>query len=86
MFPARPTDRTDSLRTQAYDHHSLPDGFPSLSPNNACQTFISTTSVALSLLLVFRTNAGYGRWDEARKMWGQLINRSRDMIRQVRCD
>ena len=31
--------------------------------------------------LVFRTNASYGRWDEARKMWGLMINRSRDIVR-----
>lgn len=66
----------------AYDTHSLPEGFPSLAPNNACSAFVSNTSVALSLLLVFRTNAGYGRWDEARKMWGLLINRTRDLMRQ----
>ncbi len=65
-----------------YDAHALPDSFPSLAPNAACQAFISNTSVALSLLLVFRTNASYGRWDEARKMWGGLLNRSRDIMRQ----
>ncbi|KAI3434870.1 hypothetical protein D9Q98_002924 [Chlorella vulgaris] len=40
------------------------------------------TSFALSLLLVFRTNSSYARWDEARKMWGQIVNRSRDFVRQ----
>ncbi len=39
--------------------------------------------MALSVLLVFRTNAAYGRWDEARKMMGMVLNRSRDLIRQV---
>jgi predicted membrane chloride channel (bestrophin family) len=39
--------------------------------------------MALSLLLVFRTNAAYSRWDEARKMMGMVLNRSRDLIRQV---
>eukprot|EP00798_Chlamydomonas_sp_ICE-L_P018760 gene18760-25292_t len=48
----------------------------------AAQAFITHTSVALSLLLVFRTNTSYGRWDEARKMWGLLLNRSRDLMRQ----
>jgi len=41
------------------------------------------TSFALSLLLVFRTNASYGRWDEARKMWGMVLNRTRDICRLV---
>ncbi|KAG2451668.1 hypothetical protein HYH02_003448 [Chlamydomonas schloesseri] len=65
-----------------YDQHMLPEGFPTLAPNAACSAFISNTSVALSLLLVFRTNSSYGRWDEARKMWGGLLNRSRDIMRQ----
>ncbi len=42
------------------------------------------TSFALSLLLVFRTNTGYSRWLEARKVWGGILNRSRDLVRQVR--
>lgn len=41
------------------------------------------TSFALSLLLVFRTNASYGRWDESRKLWGGVVNRTRDLTRQV---
>ena len=40
-------------------------------------------TMALSLLLVFRTNTAYARWDEARKMKGLLLNRSRDLMRQV---
>lgn len=41
------------------------------------------TSFALSLLLVFRTNASYGRWLEGRKLWGSVTNRSRDIARQA---
>lgn len=41
------------------------------------------TSFALSLLLVFRTNASYARWVDARKLWGGVVNRSRDVTRQV---
>lgn len=44
---------------------------------------VSLTSFALSLLLVFRTNSSYGRFDEARKMWGLMLNRSRDIVRQA---
>mmetsp|Transcript_19332 Transcript_19332/g.25533 ORF Transcript_19332/g.25533 Transcript_19332/m.25533 type:complete len:501 (-) Transcript_19332:527-2029(-) len=36
---------------------------------------------SLSLLLVFRTKNCYERWDGARKMWGLMINRSRDVVR-----
>ncbi|MFM2369512.1 MAG: hypothetical protein RL619_1822 [Bacteroidota bacterium] len=32
----------------------------------------------ISLLLVFRTNTAYDRWWEGRKMWGALVNNSRN--------
>jgi putative membrane protein len=34
---------------------------------------------ALGVLLVLRTNAGYDRWWEARKLWGGIVNQSRDL-------
>src|SRR4051794_28994625 len=47
--------------------------------------FSSTThtlvGVALGLLLVFRTNASYDRFWEGRKMWGAIINESRNLGR-----
>ena len=36
---------------------------------------------SLGLLLVFRTNTAYARWDEARKNWGLNINHTRDLTR-----
>lgn len=33
----------------------------------------------LSLLLVFRTNTAYDRWWEGRKLWGSLVNNSRNL-------
>lgn len=33
----------------------------------------------ISLLLVFRTNTAYDRWWEGRRMWGSLVNSSRNM-------
>jgi putative membrane protein len=33
----------------------------------------------LSLLLVLRTNAGYERWWEGRRLWGDIVNRSRSL-------
>jgi putative membrane protein len=33
----------------------------------------------LSILLALRTNAGYERWWEGRKLWGDLVNRSRNL-------
>ncbi len=34
---------------------------------------------AISMLLVFRTNTAYDRWWEGRKMWGGLVNCSRNL-------
>ncbi|KAI8466344.1 MAG: Bestrophin, RFP-TM, chloride channel-domain-containing protein [Monoraphidium minutum] len=58
----------------------LPEGLPSIQLTS--KEPFGLTSFALSLLLVFRTNSSYGRWDEARKMWGLVLNRSRDVVRQ----
>lgn len=35
---------------------------------------------ALAVLLVLRTNSGYDRWWEARKLWGGIVNQSRNLI------
>lgn len=35
--------------------------------------------VILGLILVFRVNAGYERWWEARKLWGSVVNQSRNL-------
>ena len=42
------------------------------------------TSFALSLLLVFRTNSSYGRWNEGRRRFGRITTTCRDICRQVR--
>lgn len=39
--------------------------------------------VALGLLLVFRTNASYDRFWEGRRLWGNIINDSRNLARQA---
>lgn len=41
----------------------------------------SLVSVALGLLLVFRTNAAYDRFWEGRKLWGAMVNSSRNLAR-----
>ncbi|CAI6004589.1 unnamed protein product [Closterium sp. NIES-65] len=58
----------------------LPEWAPVLHISNLP---FSLTAPALSFLLVFRTNASYGRFDEARKMWGLMLNRTRDITRQA---
>jgi len=35
--------------------------------------------LVLSLILVFRTNTAYDRWWEGRKLWGALVNNSRNL-------
>lgn len=37
--------------------------------------------LALGLLLVFRTNASYDRFWEGRKLWGGMVNETRNLIR-----
>jgi ion channel-forming bestrophin family protein len=36
------------------------------------------------ILLVFRTNSAYERWWEGRRLWGQLVNDSRNLIIKVK--
>jgi ion channel-forming bestrophin family protein len=43
----------------------------------------SLMGFAISMLLVFRTNTAYDRWWEARKLWGQLVNVSRNTAIKV---
>lgn len=39
----------------------------------------STIGFVLSLLLAYRTNTAYERWWEGRKLWGSLVNNSRNL-------
>lgn len=40
--------------------------------------------IVMGVLLVFRTNSAYERWWEGRKLWGQLVNDSRNMCLKLR--
>lgn len=42
-------------------------------------TMHSLLGFAISMLLVFRTNTAYDRWWEGRKLWGALVNNSRNL-------
>src|SRR4051812_8964752 len=54
-----------------------------------CVTFRSTTVMhsllgfVISLLLVFRTNTAYDRWWEGRRLWGDLVNNSRNLMMKI---
>jgi ion channel-forming bestrophin family protein len=37
------------------------------------------SGAVLAFILVMRVNAGHDRWWEARKLWGQLVNQSRNL-------
>ncbi len=37
----------------------------------------------LTIFLGFRTNSAYGRWWEARTLWGGIINKSRTLVREA---
>lgn len=39
---------------------------------------------AISMLLVFRTNTAYDRWWEGRRLWGSLVNSSRNLSIKLR--
>jgi ion channel-forming bestrophin family protein len=43
----------------------------------------SLLGVILSIVLVFRTNTAYDRWWEGRKLWGALVNHSRNLTIQI---
>lgn len=53
-------------------------------------TFKNSTAIhslvgfVLSLLLVFRTNTAYERWWEGRKLWGAVVNDSRNLAMKIR--
>jgi len=41
---------------------------------------VEVSGAALALFLVLRTNAGYERWWEGRKLWGGIVNQSRNVV------
>jgi ion channel-forming bestrophin family protein len=43
----------------------------------------SLLGIVLGLFLVFRTNSAYERWWEGRKMWGGLVNSSRNFALKI---
>jgi putative membrane protein len=58
-------------------------GWPKAVSKDYIEAFI-LTSFAVSLLLVFRANASYDRWWEARKAFGNMFNVVRNLSRMAR--
>ena len=44
---------------------------------------VAVLGTVIGLILAFRTNSCYGRWWEARKLWGAIVNDSRSWTRQL---
>jgi len=58
-----------------FDHHGLPVsqvGIANIVPG-----------IVLGLLLVFRTNTAYERFWEGRKLWGSIVNTTRNLSRKI---
>jgi len=53
--------------------------FPETSHLRNISALHSLLGFVISLLLVFRTNTAYDRWWEGRKLWGALVNNSRNL-------
>ena len=49
-------------RTEGLDHITV-DNLP-----------VTVIGAALGIFVSFRTNAGYDRWWEGRKLWGRMVN------------
>ncbi len=75
------TDPRASFRSLAYPPMSVPSWFSTA----VCTPVQPHTLLgsALGLLLVFRTNAAYQRFQEGRKLWEQVLNVSRDIARMT---
>lgn len=43
----------------------------------------SLLGIVLGLFLVFRTNSSYDRWWEGRKLWGSLVNNTRNLALKI---
>ena len=46
-------------------------------------TMHSLLGIVLGLFLVFRTNSAYDRWWEGRKLWGSLVNNTRNFAHKL---
>lgn len=59
-------------------HMLMPEGWFDLAVPETAHALIGA---ALGLLLVFRTNSSYDRFWEGRKLWGGMVNETRNLAR-----
>lgn len=83
LIPPVGTVTAISLAVALYNSVVLSGWLPSFIPLlHASPLSFQLTAPALALLLVFRTEASYSRYDEARKTWTKVISSSKDVARQ----
>lgn len=83
LIPPVGTMTAISVAISIYNSIVLSGCLPSFIPLlHASPLSYQLTAPALALLLVFRTEASYSRYDEARKTWTKVISSSKDMVRQ----
>lgn len=56
---------------------------PTFAMWNLPVTPFTISSPALGLLLVFRVNGSYARYTEGRLLWGEIVNRTRDLMQNA---
>lgn len=64
--------------------YSITNEFSYIIPDvpYAIPTFLGT---AISVILSFKLSQSYDRWWEARKIWGSIVNDSRNLVEQLKC-
>lgn len=83
LIPPVGTVTAISVAVALYNTIVLSGWLPSFVPVlHASPLSYQLTAPALALLLVFRTEASYSRYDEARKTWTKVISSSKDIARQ----
>src|SRR5262245_39997489 len=61
----------------------LIDHYVPIHVSEGAAAFHGLLGLVLGMLLVFRTNTSYDRWWEGRKLWGQLVNDTRNLAIKV---
>lgn len=63
------------------EYHELHITLPKIG--SAIPNIVLSFNLTLSLLLIFRTNTAYERFWEGRKLWGSLVNTSRNLANGI---
>jgi ion channel-forming bestrophin family protein len=58
------------------------EGYPKFHLSETKEA-LSLASIAIGLVFAFRTNSAYDRWWEGRKLWGQLVNETRNLAIKI---